>query len=56
MQPLRDVDRPEVRPWAVDWLEALVELQGQSLTPDERGRFAHARLHCSPTTRRRAGR
>ena len=42
MQPLRDVDRPEVQPWAVDWLEALVELQGQSLTPGERGRLAHA--------------
>ena len=42
MQPLRDVDRPELRTWAVDWVEQLVELQGQSLTPEERGRLAHA--------------
>ena len=42
MQPLRDVDRPEVRTWAVDWVESLVELQGQALTPEERGRVAHA--------------
>jgi type IV secretion system protein VirB4 len=42
MQPLRDVDRPEVRTWAVDWVESLVELQGQTLTPEERGRVAHA--------------
>jgi type IV secretion/conjugal transfer VirB4 family ATPase len=42
MQPLRDVDRPEVRTWAVDWVESLVELQGERLSPDERGRLAHA--------------
>ena len=42
MQPLRDVDRPEVRTWAVDWVESLVELQGQALTPEERGRLTHA--------------
>ena len=42
MQPLRDVDRHEVRTWAVDWVESLVELQGERLSPDERGRLAHA--------------
>jgi type IV secretion system protein VirB4 len=42
MQPLRDVHLPEVRTWAVDWVEQLVELQGQALTPEERGRLAHA--------------
>ena len=42
MQPLRDVDRPDVRTWAVDWIEALVELQGEALSPSERGRVAHA--------------
>ena len=42
MQPLWDVDRPEVRTWAVDWVESLVELQGERLSPDERGRLAHA--------------
>lgn len=42
MQPLRDVDRPEVRTWAVDWVESLVELQGERLSPEERGRLAHA--------------
>ena len=42
MQPLRDVDRPDVRTWAVDWVEALVELQGEALSPAERGRVAHA--------------
>ena len=42
MQPLRGVDRPDVRLWAVDWLEGLVEVQGERLSPDERGRLAHA--------------
>ncbi|MDT7858203.1 hypothetical protein RQM47_16260 [Rubrivirga sp. S365] len=42
MQPLRDVDRPDVRTWAVDWVESLVELQGEALTPEERGRLTHA--------------
>ena len=42
MQPLRDVDRPDVRTWAVDWVESLVELQGETLNPEERGRLAHA--------------
>ena len=42
MQPLRDVDRADVRTWAVDWIEALVELQGEALSPSERGRVAHA--------------
>ena len=42
MQPLRGVDRPETRLWAVDWLEGLVEVQGERLSPSERGRLAHA--------------
>ena len=42
MQPLRGVDRPDVLLWAVDWLEGLVEVQGERLSPDERGRLAHA--------------
>ncbi len=42
MQPLRGVDRSDARLWAVDWLEGLVEVQGERLTPDERGRLAHA--------------
>ena len=42
MQPLRDVHLPEVRTWAADWVEQLVELQGQALTPEERGRLTHA--------------
>ena len=42
MQPLRGVDRPDVRLWAVDWLEGLVEVQGERLSPNERGRLAHA--------------
>ena len=42
MQPLRDVDRADARLWAVDWLEGLVEVQGERLDPDERGRLAHA--------------
>ena len=42
MQPLRGVDRPDARLWAVDWLEGLVEVQGERLSPDERGRLAHA--------------
>ena len=42
MQPLRDVDRPEVRTWAVDWVESLVELQGETLDPEERGALSHA--------------
>ena len=42
MQPLRGVDRPETRLWAVDWLEGLVEVQGERLSPDDRGRVAPA--------------
>ena len=42
LQPLRDVDRPEVRTWAVDWLEGLFELQGAAVSPTERQRLAHA--------------
>ncbi|MEM7789397.1 MAG: conjugal transfer protein TrbE [Bacteroidota bacterium] len=42
LQPLRDVDRAEVRTWAVDWIETLVELQGARLSPTERQRVAHA--------------
>ena len=42
LQPLRDVDRPEVQTWAVDWLEALVELQGEGVSPTERQRLTHA--------------
>ncbi len=42
LQPLRDVHRPEVQTWAVDWLEALVELQGQAVSPTERQRLTHA--------------
>ena len=42
LQPLRDVDRPEVRTWAVDWLETLFELQDARVSPTERQRLTHA--------------
>ncbi len=42
LQPLREVDRPEVRTWAVDWLETLFELQGAQISPTERQRLTHA--------------
>ncbi|MDT0632950.1 hypothetical protein [Rubrivirga litoralis] len=42
LQPLRDVDRPDVRAWAVDWLETLFELQGVRISPTDRQRVTHA--------------
>ena len=42
LQPLRDVDRPDVQTWAVGWVEALCELQGATVTPTERQRVTHA--------------
>lgn len=41
-QPLADVDRPEERAWAAGWLESLLELQGLTITPQQRARLDHA--------------
>jgi type IV secretion system protein VirB4 len=40
--PLKDIDRPEERRWAVDWIETLVELGGERVTPEDRERIARA--------------
>jgi len=40
--PLKDVDEPDERRWAVDWIETLVELNGVRLTPAHHERIARA--------------
>jgi len=40
--PLKDVDDPDERRWAVDWIESLVELNGIRLTPAHHDRIARA--------------
>lgn len=40
--PLKDVDDPDERRWAVDWIETLVELNGIALTPAHHERIARA--------------
>ncbi len=40
--PLKDVDDPGERRWAVDWIETLVELNGVRLTPAHHERIARA--------------
>ena len=40
--PLKDIDKPEERRWAVDWVETIVELNGPPVTPDEHQRIARA--------------
>jgi type IV secretion system protein TrbE len=42
LQPLADVDRPEERAWAAEWLEMLLELQGVTITPPRRLRIDRA--------------
>ena len=40
--PLKDVHEPNERRWAVDWIETLVELNGEPVTPEEHERIARA--------------
>jgi type IV secretion/conjugal transfer VirB4 family ATPase len=42
LQPLADVDLPEERAWAAEWLEILIELQGLAMTPTRRLRIDRA--------------
>lgn len=42
LQPLADVDRPEERAWAAEWVETLVSLQGLAMTPARRLRIDRA--------------
>jgi type IV secretion system protein TrbE len=41
-QPLRRIDEPRERLWAVDWLELVFSLQGSPLNAEDRGALAHA--------------
>lgn len=42
LQPLADIDSPTERAWAADWIEALVGLQGVTVTPALRARIDRA--------------
>lgn len=42
LQPLADVDQPEERAWAAEWVEMLLELQGVGMTPAGRLRIDRA--------------
>ena len=44
LQPLADVDRPDERAWAAEWIELLLELQGVPMTPARRLRIDRALL------------
>lgn len=42
LQPLADVDRPDIRAWAADWLEVLLTMQGVAMSPQRRLRIDRA--------------
>ncbi|MDR6671239.1 conjugal transfer protein TrbE [Rhizobium sp. 1399] len=39
--PLKDLDTDADKAWASEWLETLIEMQGEKVTPDHRNAIAH---------------